>query len=78
MAQTNKVPNKKIRDDLDPAHNLYEDWLEPDWRGSIATAVSSGPKDTKLKDRSKFKFANEYAREISTNGLVNFFRGVIL
>lgn len=70
MAQKSKPLTKKLRNDLDPAHNLYEDWLEPDWRGSTVATVLSGPKDAKLKDRSKFKFANEYQRDISNSGWV--------
>lgn len=70
MAQKNKISDKRFRNDLDPAHNLYEDWLEPDWRGSTVTSNLSGPKDPKLKDRSKFKFADEYQREVSTGYVV--------
>ena len=57
-----------VRDDLEAAHGIYEDWMEPDWRGSTITSSQSEPKDPKFKDRGKFKFASEYEREISTNG----------
>jgi hypothetical protein len=71
MAQKKKIKGKKLRDDLEAAHGAYyEDWLEPDWRASTIGSGSSAPKDPKLKDRSKFKFADDYQRELTTSGFV--------
>lgn len=65
-AATTEPKTRKLRDDLDQAHNFYEDWMEPDWQPSTAASSTSGFRTAPNKERSKFKFAKEYDRDLST------------
>ncbi|CAD5209449.1 unnamed protein product [Bursaphelenchus xylophilus] len=57
---------RKLRSGIEEAKGLYEEWMEPDWRGSTTAGSNSTTEAVQPKNRSKFKFASEYQRDLST------------
>ncbi|KAI6203483.1 hypothetical protein M3Y94_00562200 [Aphelenchoides besseyi] len=69
MFQNNKIKHRKLREDLDRAHDdFYEDWMEPNFKPSTNGSQDSKAKEPKLKNRSKFKFADVYERDVISTG----------
>ncbi|CAD5206554.1 unnamed protein product [Bursaphelenchus okinawaensis] len=58
---------RKLRSGLEEAKGYYEEWMEPDWKSTITDASSEAQAPALNKNRSKFKFANEYQRDLSTS-----------